>query len=249
MEPLRRSDNLELADPIVLNGPTGRTVRMFVLRTSVYRSGHQSLRRFLSTEELLRADRYRFERDRIRYIVARGLLRTVLGSEIGISASAVRFAYGDRGKPRIILPALSSPIHFNLSHSEDLVVIALSDQNEVGIDAERVEPRTGIDTIVEQFFNPIERKTYDRLSQDERLYAFYRWWTQREAVMKAVGLGLELGFRSFSVEVDPSQPASIVECRSPQLMGVQLLEPQTLANNLACTAIRSAETPIELTRE
>src|SRR5262249_38435202 len=95
------------------------------------------LRQLLSPQERARADRFRFEKDRNAFTIARGLLRIILGSYLQTTPSAIEFTYGSRGKPSVVS---ARPIQFNLSHSGDLAVYAITEGYEVGADVEYIRP-------------------------------------------------------------------------------------------------------------
>lgn len=119
------------------------------------------LRRTLSADELARAARFHFHRDRRRFIAARGALRNLLAKYLKQAPSALRFSYGPWGKPSLLPP---NDLRFNLSHSHDLALYAVSGR-EVGIDLERIDGRFGGEP-------------------------FFVEWTQHEASLKAGGMGL-----------------------------------------------------------
>jgi 4'-phosphopantetheinyl transferase len=133
----------------------------------------------LSADEQARAARYRHERDRARFIVARARLRALLGEKTGLSASSLCFDYGDSGKPFLS----GSDLQFSLSHCDDLAAYAFARQGPVGIDLEIETPLAEADAIASEYFSPEERKLYRKLG-------FFVCWTRREALAKASGIGL-----------------------------------------------------------
>lgn len=165
------------------------------------------LARTLSGDEQRRAARFHFSRDRRRFVVGRGMLRTILGGYLGLPPEAVRFDYGARGKPA--LAEGSSParpaLRFNLAHSEELALYAFAWGREVGIDVERVRPLADADAIVSRFFSAREGASWHRLPEEERPAAFFRGWTRKEAYIKAVGDGLALPLDRFDVPLGPEE--------------------------------------------
>lgn len=156
----------------------------------------------LSPDEQSRADRFRFSRDRRRYVVARGMLRRRLAAYLGCPADAVSFAYGSFGKP-ILHDA--ERLSFNLSHSDELAVLAVTDGAPVGVDLERIRPVA--DGFAEHAFAPEERAALQALPSHGVEAAVFACWTRREAYVKATGAGLSQPPGSFAVSVDPSRPA------------------------------------------
>jgi 4'-phosphopantetheinyl transferase len=161
-----------------------------------------ALAELLAPEETVRAQRFYFERDRRRFSVARGTLRSLLALYRGLDARAIRFAYGPQGKPALA-EAGSPPVCFNLAHSHELALVALTRGLEVGTDVEHIRPRESAEGIVERYFAERERSALSQVPPHEQQMAFYRCWTRKEAYMKALGTGLNLPLDSFDVSVTP----------------------------------------------
>lgn len=143
----------------------------------------------LSPDEQERACRFHFERDRTRFTVARGKMRTILGGCIGVPADQVRFRSGVNGKPELADP--SSGLHFNLSHSGDWAILAVAGA-PVGVDLEQIDMRVKAADLARRFFSVEDRAWLDQMkTQPEALQrAFFRLWVTREAWLKATGDGL-----------------------------------------------------------
>jgi 4'-phosphopantetheinyl transferase len=144
----------------------------------------------LSDDELDRAWRLIFERDRNRFVAARSMLRRICAGYTGQNPKAVRFRYSTHGKPEFAAGEPGAEIHFNLSHSEDLAVYAFSSRLRVGVDIERVRPLAEMDTIVGNFFSPVDQQSFGALDPAIRNESFFRYWTRREAFVKAMALGI-----------------------------------------------------------
>lgn len=108
----------------------------------------------LSPDEKERADRFHFVKDRNRFVVARGLLRELLGRYLRQAPASLEFSYGEYGKPSLSGENASSGLCFNLSHSSDLAVYAVARERNLGIDVERIRPEAASDRIAERFFSP-----------------------------------------------------------------------------------------------
>jgi 4'-phosphopantetheinyl transferase len=167
----------------------------------------RGLRRLLAGDERERADRFRFERDRSRYTVARGLLRTIIGRYLGCAPEAVRFEYGPFGKP--MLAGAAGP-WFNVSHSGAAALFGFSSSAELGVDIELERIEVDRERIARRFFSPIEAAALEALPEDERARAFLSCWTRKEAFIKARGDGMSLALDSFDVTLGPGQPAAVV---------------------------------------
>jgi 4'-phosphopantetheinyl transferase len=149
----------------------------------------EELGRTLSADERDRALRMRLERDRTRFIAARGWLRRLLGGYVDTDATELVFAVSTDGKPDLVTPAVHW-IRFNVSHSDDLAVYAVANGRDVGVDVERVRDDIPMDDVARRFFSVSERATIDGLPEPRRRRAAYACWTRKEAYLKAVGVGL-----------------------------------------------------------
>lgn len=160
----------------------------------------------LSEDEQRRADRFRYERHRSRFIAGRGLLRMLLSRYLGTPAAALRFGYGPNEKPWLASPGP----WFNLSHSGDVALYAFSSQVEIGIDIELATADVGREGIAEHFFSAAEVRRLQSLPRALQPMAFLECWTRKEAFIKARGDGLSLPLDSFTVAFGPDAPAAVL---------------------------------------
>ncbi len=165
----------------------------------------------LSADERGRAARLVTAALRRRFLVARGALRQILGRYTYLAPGAVRFRYGPRGKP--MLDAEDGLLRFNLSHSGDLALVAVSRGREIGVDVERIRPDRDLDRIATRFFSTVEVAALLALPRAERAEAFYHCWTRKEAYIKALGDGLAIPLDSFDVAFAPGAPAALLASR------------------------------------
>ena len=144
----------------------------------------------LSDDERARAERFSRPLDRRRFVAARATLRAILADMLELDASArpaLRFGYRAAGKPFLVdHPTL----HFNVSHSEDLALVAATRAGEIGVDIERQRPMDDMDTIARVAFSDSERAALIGCPSGARSAVFYRIWTRKEALLKALGAGL-----------------------------------------------------------
>jgi len=154
----------------------------------------------LSTDELSRANRFIFPIHKQRFILCHGIVRRILSLYTELPPQDITFIYGKRGKPFLQYNPLS--IQFNVSHSEDLAVIALTINGEIGVDIEKIEPEFK-QAVAQRFFSANEYTALEELSPQEQVAAFYRIWAKKEALIKALGEGLYVPLESFSVSVNP----------------------------------------------
>jgi 4'-phosphopantetheinyl transferase len=154
----------------------------------------------LSADEMARARRFVFERDRHRFIAAHAALRQLLGQRSGESGAALRLVAGRFGKPAL---AAAAGLHFNLSHSQAIGLVALATQREVGVDIELVRPMPDAHALAAAYFTPAEQAALAACAGTGRDRAFFTCWTRKEACLKALGIGLQLATDGFEVGVDP----------------------------------------------
>ncbi len=161
----------------------------------------------LSPDEGARADRFRFARDRRRFVVARAALRRLLGAALGQAPGRVVLLAGPEGKPELA----GHPVHFNLSHSGDLAAIALCRDAELGVDIEQIRPLDDLDGLIATTCSPREAAALAALAPFRRREAFFRVWTRKEAYLKALGTGLAVPLDSVSVTVAPGRSPRLEE--------------------------------------
>lgn len=154
-----------------------------------------TFRSLLTSDEVERAERFRFERDHARYIVGRGLLRCLLASYVGGSPGALRFRYTEYGKPQLD----EAQVSFNLAHSQDRALFAVGPGFELGIDVEVMDSTLADESVAEHFFTPMEVADLNAVEADDRARAFLTCWTRKEAFIKARGEGLSLPLHDFAV--------------------------------------------------
>jgi 4'-phosphopantetheinyl transferase len=153
----------------------------------------------LSESEWERARRFVFKRDRSRFIAAHAALREILAAQCAIPASMLEFQLGPFGKPVLA----EGGLHFNLSHSQSLALIAVCEQAEVGVDVELLRPMPDAEALAETYFSAAERHALAALPPEARERAFLCCWTRKEACLKATGMGLSVDTRSFEVGISP----------------------------------------------
>jgi len=164
----------------------------------------------LAADERARAERFYFERDREHFIVARGVLRAILGGYLNRAPECLSFCYSSHGKPSLAGDSDGDTIRFSVSHSHGVALYAVTRGREVGIDLERIRSDLTVAEIAERFFSPREVATLRELPTEAQREAFFRCWTRKEAYIKARGEGLSLPLDQFDVSLAPGEPAAIV---------------------------------------
>jgi 4'-phosphopantetheinyl transferase len=156
---------------------------------------HLSRKRFvtlastLESHEWERANQFRHERDRFEFVAARGVLKDILSRYLGRNASMLRMSYGENGKPMLKPTVGSAILHFNLSHSHGVAVIAVSRNLKLGIDTEWIQPQLADEESARSFLSEKELAVFQSLSKPSRVKFFFQLWTRKEAFLKACGVG------------------------------------------------------------
>jgi 4'-phosphopantetheinyl transferase len=165
----------------------------------------------LSSDELDRAQRFHFEKDRLNFVRCRSALRFVLGRYLGIPAADLRFAYQPGGKPELTAQQNPHQLRFNVSHSAQLALIAVSAVHRLGIDIEKEDAGVDIAALSERFFSTRERAGLRALPDRLRVAGFFACWTRKESFLKATGDGLSVPLTDFSVTTHPELDAALEE--------------------------------------
>jgi 4'-phosphopantetheinyl transferase len=160
----------------------------------------------LSDQERTRAAAFLRTSPRRQYIVARAALRTLLGRYLDVSPSALGFALNANGKPSL-QPA--SRIRFNVSHAGDMVLIAISDGVELGVDVEAHRWTNDLDSLAASILCPPDLEHWRAAAAEERTAEFFRIWTCKEAMSKAIGCGMAMDFRSLRIRLAPGRAATL----------------------------------------
>ena len=193
-----------------------------------------ALETLLDARERERAARFRFPADRGRFILGRALVRKSLGHYLAQEPGTIELAYTDLGRPYF---PHDDEIHFSISHTHDLVAVALTSGARIGIDLEAIQHHVDLLELAERIFSPADLEKFQALPSREKLAAFYRAWTRKEAYLKARGEGIADGLQQISVSLGPEETLSIEDTRTRVGEHWRLLTlpvPATYAAALAC---------------
>ncbi|WP_017652828.1 4'-phosphopantetheinyl transferase HetI [Fortiea contorta] len=188
----------------------------------------------LSSDEMARAQRFHFQEHRQRFIAGRGSLRAILSNYLGIAPGEVRFDYEPRGKPILAQKLTKSGLAFNLSHSQGLGLCAVSDR-QVGVDLEYIRPIDDVAALADRFFLPRECEIMRSLSPIQQQEVFFRYWTCKEAYLKATGAGIA-ELEQAEIYLTPTEPA-----RLPTSANWSLLEIVPADNCVAAVAVAGCD--------
>lgn len=167
----------------------------------------------LDAREKQKALRFRLQRDCDSYVAVHGLLRMILGSRLEIPPRSVSLEYNRYGKPMLISDR--APLYFSLSHSRDISIVALTSNGEVGADIEYIDPEFDFREISSAFFVKEENEYIDHGRPGDR-ERFYRLWTRKEALLKAIGTGLS-GDLAVNVTGDSVSPEHFRDAANPRI--------------------------------
>lgn len=164
------------------------------------------LKKTLSADELNKAEKFYFEKDRLAYITARGMLRKILGQYLDCLPSEIHFQYTPHGKPSV-----DAALQWNVSHSHNRVLYAISREKIVGVDIEYIRPVQEFWSAARHYFSDYEFAALQKIPEYARLGAFYTLWTRKEAYIKAIGEGLSMPLHNFDVSLH--EPARLLATR------------------------------------
>lgn len=181
--------------PILLSIPLN-TVHIWQIQLSEFLEQKDTLKKLLNSSELARANRFKFAIHHNRFTIARAMLRKILSLYIGMTSEEIEFGYEARGKP--YLNKNTHNIQFNLSHSDDWAVYAITKEAKVGIDIEKMQ-NDYKESVAKRFFSEQENNELLQLPFPKQVQAFYRIWVKKEAVIKLLGGDLYSVSSAFTV--------------------------------------------------
>ena len=164
----------------------------------------------LSTEEKARAQRLKIAEKQNQFIIARGRLRQNLGKYLNLDQHAFKFEYAVHGKPYMEERWQGHEISFNVSHSHNFILIAMSLDHQLGIDIEKIQHGKDHTALARRFFSKREQAELTVLPEEIKTRAFYSCWARKEAFVKAVGDGITYGLDTFDVSVHPDETKPLI---------------------------------------
>jgi 4'-phosphopantetheinyl transferase len=157
--------------------------------------------------------------DRDRFVLRRGILRTILGGYLAVAPSKVRFAYGRYYKPSLAPGSSDRRLSFNLAHRRGFALYAVTSQGEVGVDIEHVELLADLEGVTTSSFSAREQEVLRAVPESQRLLAFFTGWTRKEAFLKALGEGLTRPPNQVEVYLDSSNSREVRIVEGPAASG------------------------------
>lgn len=161
----------------------------------------------LDQQEQARAHRFMFESIRDRFVISHYALRKILSEYVFVAPHEIRYQYNQRQKPELVPEINSETIQFNLSHSHDVAMVAITTSVPIGIDVEYIKKDLDYLALAQRFFSAEEYALLTALDGSERINGFFNCWTRKEAFIKAIGQGLYCSLKQFAVNLAPAEPA------------------------------------------
>jgi 4'-phosphopantetheinyl transferase len=192
------------------------TVHLWSARLDVSGRRLERLAGTLSPEERARADRFVLERDRRRFTAARGFVRRVLAHYLACDPEQVPLR-DNGGRPEVLPARGADGLQFSVSHSADVVVVAVTFGRRIGIDVEKVRGLPDHDTIAHEIFSCREIAVWESIPPHQRQEAFFHGWTRKEAYLKAIGVGLALSPARVEVAFRPEEAPRLLHVNDDPL--------------------------------
>lgn len=166
-------------------------------------------KQLLSEPELERLANIRFDNHKHQFLVTRALVRSALSMYAPIAPEAWRFIYNEYGRPEVEAKFNSQNLRFNLSHTNGLIVLGITLENDLGVDTECLQRKNNIIAIAERYFSESEIRQLQQTSETGQIELFYQLWTLKEAYIKAKGQGLHIPLNRFSFNIKTSTSIEI----------------------------------------
>jgi 4'-phosphopantetheinyl transferase len=171
------------------------TIHVWAVPLDVCKPQLAACESLLSHDERARAAKFVLDPPRQTFVISRAALRKILGQYLGVAATNVKFVYDAFGKPQLVDAALS----FNVAHSGELTLIAVSRAGQLGIDVERMRNVETSLEIAAKNFHADELNVMRTAHAAEAANVFLRCWTRKEAILKSMGVGLGYPLDAFNV--------------------------------------------------
>ena len=178
-------------------------VHLFLVGTDLPLETFESLSGYLTEREREQFQKFRMPQKRAEAVLSRALLRERLAHFTGIAPQAISLSFNSHGKPAIE----RSNVYFNISHTAGYVLLGVALDHELGVDIESPRANLEHENLAQRFFTPGEHAALVATAVEDRVNAFFRCWTRKEAVLKALGRGISAGLDTFEVPLQPADEA------------------------------------------
>lgn len=181
-------------------------IHLWRLRFSQWRLDREYFTILLSRDESIRAEKFHADEIRNQFVIGRGILRTILGAYLALDPRGVCFGYGRHGKPMLSRVHHADDLQFNLSHSGDWLLCALTRGHAIGVDVEQLRPTLDQAGIAACIFSDADRAAFDREPKHLQLKKLFEAWVHKEAYVKALGLGLSQALAAIEIKASEMAP-------------------------------------------
>ena len=161
--------------------------------------------KLLSDAEMERANKYRIEKERDRFIISRGLLRKLIGQYVSMNPKEIIFDYGVNGKPFL----KNNDVQFNMAHAEDAVLFGFTRHFDIGVDLEYLDRQVNFLKMSSFIFSSNELEVFNNQPKEDKKEAFINCWTRKEAFLKAKGAGLTFPIDQLEVSFVKNEKAEL----------------------------------------
>jgi 4'-phosphopantetheinyl transferase len=208
------------AGPAMPDGP-GDCIHIWRILLNPPSASLVQLEKLLSQVERRRAERFRFPDHQRRFVAAHGCLREILSRYLNTSPEKIDFETNAFGKPSLAKDFYATGLTFNLSHSNEMGLIAIGSRRAIGIDIEHVRSDLADEQVARRFFSKREVTELLSLPVEQRQVAFFTCWTRKEAYIKGRGEGLSMPLDQFDVSIKPDQPVELLQTRPDPAQALQ----------------------------
>ena len=175
----------------------------------------------LNEEEQARWSGFRVDAPRREFALCRAALRVILCQRLACSDEELTFEQGEHGKPSAVVRGQPAAISFSVSHSGRHGLIALARRGRLGVDVEPRSARRNLDVLIGETLTPAEQSWLPGADMNRRRQLFYRLWTMKEALVKALGTGFQLHISEFEIPAAMCNGKRLCEFRFPHLPEVR----------------------------
>ncbi len=219
-----------------------KNIEVWYVNLQEKRSLYTLCRSLLSVDEQQRSSRFKFKQHAQDYSLGRGLLRVLLGCYLQQAPESLRFSYSCYGKPQL---SESQFLQFNLSHSNYALAYCFTLQAKVGIDIEYVDKKRSLDPLITRCFSCSDQHYLNKLSEEEKVRNFFQGWVRKEAILKALGKGLNYPLADLSVYFNGESTHTVCDDGEKNSWVLHSL-PDPLAEFVAAVAVNTIDKKIKL---
>lgn len=173
--------------------------------------------RWLDAEEQARWRGFRLDAPRREFALCRAALRVILRHRLTCSNEELAFEEGEHGKPSAVVRGQPASVSFSVSHSGRHGLIALAGRGRLGVDVEPRSTRRNLDVLIGETLTPAEQSRLAGAGANRRRQLFFRLWTMKEALVKALGTGFQLHISEFEIPAAMCNGKRLCEFRFPHL--------------------------------